>query len=260
VALAETVTLLPTVTTTPFSGALTATVGAAAATFTVMALEVTVVPLESVADAVRVVAPAAAGVHATVYGAVFTVPSAVGTPPTVAVKETDWIVAPAIGVAEAVTVVAVPTVPDELFAGEVNATEVAVTAVTATPADVAELPFVSVTRAVSVALPAAVGVHAAEYDVVPGAPATVAMTVAPERNCTWATVAPPEPGATFAVSVVAEPTVTTAPVDGAVSAAVGRELPAVAATAADVIVLPNESSATAVSVYAPATAGVHATV
>ena len=69
-----------------------------------------------------------------------------------------------------------------------------------------------------------------------------------------------EPGATFAVSVVAEPTVTTAPVDGAVSAAVGRELPAVAATAADVIVLPNESSATAVSVYAPATAGVHATV
>ena len=64
--MAETVTLLPTVTTTPFNGALKATVGAAAATFTVMALEVTVVPLESVAEAVRVVAPTAAGVHAIV--------------------------------------------------------------------------------------------------------------------------------------------------------------------------------------------------
>jgi len=39
--LAETVTLLPTVTTTPFSGALTATVGAAAATFTVTAADCT---------------------------------------------------------------------------------------------------------------------------------------------------------------------------------------------------------------------------
>ncbi|MFM8619189.1 MAG: hypothetical protein ACKOTF_00150 [Opitutaceae bacterium] len=57
-------TLLPTVTTTPFSGALKVTVGAAAATLTVNAVEVTVVPLESVAEAVSVVAPAAAGVHA----------------------------------------------------------------------------------------------------------------------------------------------------------------------------------------------------
>ena len=64
--MADTVTFDPTVTTTPFNGALTATVGAAAATFTVMALEVTVVPLESVAEAVRVVAPTAAGVHAIV--------------------------------------------------------------------------------------------------------------------------------------------------------------------------------------------------
>ena len=77
----------------------------------------------------------------------FTVPSAVGTPPTVAVKETDWMVAPATGVAEAVTVVAVPTVPDELFAGEVNATEVVVTAVTAIAADVAVAPLESVTFA-----------------------------------------------------------------------------------------------------------------
>ena len=160
--MAETVTLLPTVTTTPFKGAVTATVGAAAATFTVIALDVTAVPLESVAEAVRVVAPTAAGVHAIVYGAVFTVPSAVVTPPTVEENEMDWMVAPAIGVAEAVTVVAVPTVAAELFAGAVNATDVAVTAVTATPADVAELPFVSVTRAVSVVLPAELGIHAAE--------------------------------------------------------------------------------------------------
>ena len=66
VALAETVTLLPTVTTTPLSGALSATVGAAAATFTVSTVEVTVVPFESVAEAVSVVAPTAAGVQAIV--------------------------------------------------------------------------------------------------------------------------------------------------------------------------------------------------
>ena len=148
--MAETVTLLPTVTTTPFKGAVTAAVGAAAATFTVIALEVTVVLLESVAEAVRVVAPTAAGVHAIVYGAVFTVPSAVVTPPTVEENETDWIVAPAIGVAEAVTVVAVPTVADELFAGAVNATEVVVTAVTAIAADVAVAPLESVTFAFTV--------------------------------------------------------------------------------------------------------------
>lgn len=63
---------------------------------------------------------------------------------------TDWIVAPAVAVAEAVTVVAVPTVAAELFDGAFNATEVAVTAVTLTPVEVAELPLVSVTRAVTV--------------------------------------------------------------------------------------------------------------
>ncbi|MFM9081738.1 MAG: hypothetical protein ACKOTE_16700, partial [Opitutaceae bacterium] len=89
----------------------------------------------------------------------FTVPSAVVTPPTVEEKETDWIVAPAIGVAEAVTVVAVPTVADELFAGAVSATDVAVTAVTLTPEDVTELPFVSVTLAVIVKFPAVDGTH-----------------------------------------------------------------------------------------------------
>lgn len=141
---------VPTVITVPGSGAVITAVGAAAATFTVIAFEVAVVPLESTTEAVRVVAPAAAGVHAIVYGAVFTVPSAVVTPPTVEENETDWIVAPAIGVAEAVTVVAVPTVAAELFAGAVNATDVAVTAVTLTPVEVTVLPFVSVTRAVMV--------------------------------------------------------------------------------------------------------------
>ena len=72
-------------------------------------------------------------------------------------------------------------------------------------------------------------------------------------------MAPPEPGATFAVSVVADPTVTTAPVEGAVRAAVGKELPAVTATPEEVTEVAAESNATAVSVYAPATAGVHAT-
>jgi hypothetical protein len=63
--LAETVTLLPTVTTIPLRGALTDTVGAAAATFTVT-VDVGVAPFESVAVAVSVVAPTAVGVHAIV--------------------------------------------------------------------------------------------------------------------------------------------------------------------------------------------------
>ncbi len=73
-------------------------------------------------------------------------------------------------------------------------------------------------------------------------------------------MAPPEPGATFAVRVVAEPTETTAPVDGAVSTDVGKEFPAVTATPDEVTDVVAESRATAVSVNAPATAGVHATV
>ena len=89
----------------------------------------------------------------------FTVPSAVVVTPTVEENDTDVIVAPAIGVADAVTVVAVPTVADELFAGAVSATEVDVTAVTETADEVTEFPFVSVTRAVSVKLPAEGGTH-----------------------------------------------------------------------------------------------------
>lgn len=154
-------TLLPTVTTTPLRGALTETVGAAAATFTVT-VDVGVAPFESVAVAVSVVAPTAVGVHAIVYGAVFTVPSGVVIPPTVDENETDVIVAPAIGEADAVTVVAVPTVAAELLAGAVSDTEVEVTAVTLTALEVAVLPFESVTRAVSEEFPADVGIHVAE--------------------------------------------------------------------------------------------------
>ena len=88
-------------------------------------------------------------------------PSAVVVTPTVEENETDVIVAPAIGVADAVTVVAVPTVADELFAGAVSATEVDVTAVTETPGEVAVLPFESVTFTVREKFPAEPGVQEA---------------------------------------------------------------------------------------------------
>jgi len=81
--------------------------------------------------------------------------------PTVEENETDVIVAPAIGVADAVTVEAVPTVADELFAGAVSATEVEVTAVTETPGEVAVLPFESVTLTVTEKFPAELGVQEA---------------------------------------------------------------------------------------------------
>lgn len=151
----------------------------------------------------------------------FTVPSAVVTPPTAEEKETDWIVAPAIGVAEAVTVVAVPTVADELFAGAVSATEVAVTAVTLTPEDVTELPFVSVTLAVIVKFPAAEGTHVSAKGADVSVPTTVA--VPPEgvtKNCTWEIVAA-LPAAAVAVRPTLDPTVTTEPTPGAVMATVG---------------------------------------
>ena len=57
-----------------------------------------------------------------------------------------------------------------------------------------------------------------------------------------------------------EPTVATVPALGAVNETVGCELATVTDTAADVTLVPVESSATAVSEYAPATDGVHAIV
>ena len=63
-AVAERVTLLPTVTTEPINGAVSDIVGAAAATtFTLTVDEVTAVPLESVTRAVSAEIPAAVGVH-----------------------------------------------------------------------------------------------------------------------------------------------------------------------------------------------------
>lgn len=63
----------------------------------------------------------------------------------------------------------------------------------------------------------------------------------------------------MAVSVVPSPTVAKAPGRGAVRVAAGKEFPAVTATPDEVTDVVAESRATAVSVYAPATAGVHAT-
>ena len=129
-------------------------VGGAALTVTLMAVEVTTLPNESVARAVRAVGPEAAGVHGRVKGAVVTVP--IGTAP--ARNSTRVMIAPAVAAAEAVRFTGVPTTAVEPPAGAVSATLVATTPVTVTPEEVAVPPSVSVTRAVSVVLPA-VGVH-----------------------------------------------------------------------------------------------------
>jgi len=88
---------------------------------------------------------------------------------------TDWIVAPAVAVAEAVTVVAVPTVAAALAAGAVIATDVEVTAVTDTADEVTAVPFESTTRAVRLCAPAEVGTHVTEY----GADVSTAISVEP---------------------------------------------------------------------------------
>jgi hypothetical protein len=67
------------------------------------------------------------------------------------------IVEPALGVAEAVKLTAVPTVAAELLVGAVIVTAVEATAVTVTAADVTELFAESTTRAVREKFPAAVG-------------------------------------------------------------------------------------------------------
>ena len=79
-------------------------------------------------------------------------------------------VAPAVAVAEAVTVVAAPTVAVEFAPGAVNETAVALTAVTATIADVALAPLESTTRAVMFCAPAEVGTHVSEYGAVVSTP------------------------------------------------------------------------------------------
>jgi hypothetical protein len=117
------------------------------ATVTDTADEVAVCAVESVNRAVNEYVPAVAGVHATVYGAVNTGPP-IAIP--FAKKATLVTVAPGDAAAEAVTVTGVPTVPVLLLAGVLSETAAEVTAVTLAPVEVTELPFVSVTRAVSV--------------------------------------------------------------------------------------------------------------
>lgn len=103
-------------------------------------------------------------------------PTCTGAPPEgVAKNVTEVIVAPAVAVADAVTVVAVPTVAVELLAGAVIATEVAVTAVMAAIAEVAVEPLESTTRAVMFCAPAVVGTHVIEY----GAEVSTPMSVVP---------------------------------------------------------------------------------
>ena len=79
-------------------------------------------------------------------------------------KNSTWeIVAPALAVALAVTVVAVPTVVDAPDVGAVMATVgTGAAAVTFTAAEVAVMLAESVTRAVSATAPALVGVHETE--------------------------------------------------------------------------------------------------
>lgn len=91
---------------------------------------------------------------------------------------TEVIVAPNVGVAEAVIVVPTPAVAVEPAAGEVMATLVDATAVTVTAVDVTVLLFVSSTRAVMVWLPAVVGTQVSEY----GAVVSVPTTVDPTKN------------------------------------------------------------------------------
>ena len=88
---------------------------------------------------------------------------------------TDCIVAPAVAVAEAVTVVAVPTVAVALAEGAVIDTEVDVTAVTDTAVEVTVVPLESTTRAVILCAPAEVGTHVTEY----GADVSTAISVEP---------------------------------------------------------------------------------
>jgi hypothetical protein len=120
-----------------------------------------------------------------------------------------------------VSVTAEPTLALEPLEGAVRETAVGVTAVTVIPLEVTEAPLESITLAVSVKLPAVVGVHVTEY----GDEVTVPMVVAvpPDGvtvNCTCATVTPVSVTGT-AVIVTPVPTFTTEPTEGAVIEIVG---------------------------------------
>ena len=135
----------------------------------------------------------------------------------------------------------------------VTPVEVTACTVTGTAADVAVSPLESVTRAVSVKLPGAVGVHVVANGPVP---ATVAIADPFTRNWTCVTVAP-IPAVAVAVNDTGVFTVVMAPGDGAVIVTVGPPPETFTLTGFDVLVSPAESVTRALSANAPTEVGVH---
>lgn len=124
---------------------------------TVTTDEVTLVLLESKRRAVIEKLPAEVGTHVTENGAAVTVP-------TIVVPTRNWtwaIVVPATGVAEAVRTTLLPTFTIEPLLGavmEIVGVAAAATVIL-TDAELTALPLESVTRAVRVVTPVAVGVQ-----------------------------------------------------------------------------------------------------
>ena len=117
------------------------------------------------------------------------------------------------------------------------------------------MPLESVTRAVSDAIPAAVGVQEKLYvEPAVGAKA-VPTTVVPERKSTRATVVPLLATA-VALTVAAVPSVSDEPLVGAVSETVGTPAATVTLTVEEVMAAPLESVTRAVSAAAPVAVGV----
>jgi len=225
-------------TVAPAAGAVIAMVGATPLTETDTAAEVACPPPVWVATAVRETMPALVGVQTTEYGMV--VSTAIETP---FAKNSTWVmVAPEVGVAVAVTVVAEPTDVELPLAGEVIATAGAgVATVTLVAADVTKMPAESVTLAVSATEPVAPGVHETVYGaVVTGPPMATPLA----KNSTCVTLAP-ELGDAFADTFVASPRLTVEPAVGDEIATVGTDARAVTETADESVVLPLSSIASA---------------
>lgn len=141
-----------------------------------------------------------------------------------------------------------------MFAGAVKETVVAATTATFTlaVAEVAVVPFESVTRAVKAKMPEVVGVQFVEY----GAVSAVPTTVVPTRKSTLLTVAPPTALA-VALIELRLPRAIEAPFVGDVSATVGVVDATTTLTEGDITVAEFESVTRAVTTNEPAVAGVH---
>ena len=180
--------------------------------------------------------------------------------PTIVVPMRNWTcatVAPAPGAAVAVRVTLLPAVTTAPVNGAVSEIvgTAAATTLTLTVDEVTAVPLESVTRAVSVVIPAAVGVQEKLYvEPVVGAKA-VPTTVVPERKSTRVTVVPLL-AAAVALNVAAVPSVSDAPLVGAVRETVGTPAATVTLTAEEVMVAPLESVTRAVSAAAPVAVGV----